>query len=517
MRLSLGEIIVDASNRYGDKVALIIENRSFTYRDLNNRSNQLANALVKQGIQPGDCVTLYGENSWEWVVSYYGILKIGAVVNPINVMLTPREVEYVVQDCNAKAIIASKTKGLPLLGIDQRTDINTLVLYGEDIPESAYAFNQLLEQADSDFDCVKAKPDSLSTICYTSGTTGNPKGAKLSHRAVVANTQLTALMHGRTNSDVVVTALPCPHVYGNVVMNGTFYTGGTLVLHSRFDAQAIFDSINTHQATVFDGVPTMYMYMLEQPNLSTVDFSHLRLCTVGGQTMPEAKMEAVEKAFNCPLIELWGMTELAGLGTTFAHNGVYKHGSIGVPLPYVRAKVVAVDDPSCTLDANEVGELLVGGPISMDGYYGNEDATAETLTHDGFVRTGDLARIDKDGFIFIVDRKKDLIITAGFNIYPAELERVIAEHPDVAMVAVGPQGDDRKGEIAKAYIVLKHNTEPTVDNVLEFCRERLAAYKVPRAIQFVADLPKTSSGKIMRRQLHTLDNTSATPSLSESP
>ena len=221
--------------------------------------------------------------------------------------------------------------------------------------------------------------------------------------------------------------------------------------------------------------------------------------------MPRPKMEAVEERFGCPLIELWGMTEVGGLGTTFASNGPMKHGSIGVALPYVETRIVDTEDASKILSAGEVGELMIKGGIVMQGYYGNEKATRDTIEPDGWLHTGDVASMDEDGCIFIVDRKKDMILTAGYNVYPAEIERVVAGHPDVALVAVGSIPDLEKGELAKAYIVPKTGTQPDTENVIAYCREHLAAYKVPRAVQFVDDLPKTSTGKVMRRELKKLD------------
>jgi long-chain acyl-CoA synthetase len=281
--------------------------------------------------------------------------------------------------------------------------------------------------------------------------------------------------------------------------------GMTLVLHSRFDPAEILASIETYRATMFEGVPTMYLYMLAHPDLGAFDLSSLTRCTVGGQTMPVAKMQEVERRFGCPLIELWGMTELAGLGTTFPSNGPRKLGSIGVAVPYVEARIAHVSDAATTMPRGEVGELLIRGPFVMQGYYGNDAATREAIEPDGWLHTGDLATMDDDGAISVVDRKKDMILTAGFNVYPAEIERVVATHPSVAMVAVGPQPDEMKGEIAKAYVVLKPDAEPDADGILALCREQLAAYKVPRAVQFVPDLPKTSTGKVMRRELRTLD------------
>lgn len=502
---SLAEVLPEAARLHGNKNALVVGEQVFTFEQLDALANRVANALTSIGVEPGDRVTLYGPNSWQWVVSYYGILKMGAVVNPINVMLTRDEVRYVVRNCGAKALIASRDKGMPLVDPEQGGDLPRLILYGADLPSTVEDFDALLDASSDRFQCPAIDADALSTICYTSGTTGAPRGAMLSHRAVLMNVAMTSLMHGRTARDTVISALPCPHVYGNVVMNSCVHVGATLVLLPLFKEQLVLDAIQRHRATMLEGVPTMYMYLLNHPSTAQADFSSLRICTVGGQTMPAAKMQAVEAAFGCSLVELWGMTELAGLGTTFAWNGPRKLGSIGVALPYLRAKIVDAVDAKTELKEGEVGELMIKGPVVMAGYFGDAQGTKEAIEEDGWLHTGDLARIDPDGCIFIVDRKKDMIITGGYNIYPAELERVIAAHPDVAMVAVGPVQDVIKGELAKAYIVPAQGANPTAEEILSHCRTHLAAYKIPRTVQFVLDLPKTSSGKVMRRKLHELD------------
>jgi long-chain acyl-CoA synthetase len=251
-------------------------------------------------------------------------------------------------------------------------------------------------------------------------------------------------------------------------------------------------------------VPTMYMYMLAHSDLTKRDLSSLRCCMVGGQTMPVAKMSEVEKRFGCPLIELWGMTEIAGLGTTFPVYGPHKLGSIGVALPFCEARIADTLDASKTMPRGEVGELMMRGPIIMQGYWGNENATRETIEPDGWLHTGDLASMDEDGAVFLVDRKKDMINTSGFKVFPAEIERVVAAHSSVALVAVGGAPDELKGEVAIAYVVLKPGAAEDVEGILALCRQELAAYKQPRAVRFVSDLPKTSTGKIMRRELGKL-------------
>ena len=503
---SIGHIPAEAAKQFGDKTALVLPDRSLSFNELNKLSNSFANALMTLGIQPGDRVTLYSGNCWEWVVSYYGALKTGAVINPINVMLTPTEVEFVANDCGASIVIASYEKALSLKSVKENSQVRELIAFGDDaLPDGMLSFNALLAAGSDAFQIPEIEADSLSTIGYTSGTTGHPKGACLSHHSIVLNVAMTALMHQRSDSDTVVTALPCPHVYGNVVMSGAIQNGMTLVLHPNFEEQTILKSIQEHRATLFEGVPTMFMFLLNHPEFDHYDLSSLRCCTVGGQTMPKPKMEEVEERFGCPLIELWGMTELGGLGSTFAANGPVKHGSIGVALPYTEARIASTEDASKTLLAGEVGELMIKGGIVMQGYFGNDQATRNTIESDGWMHTGDVASMDEDGCIFIVDRKKDMILTAGYNVYPAEIERVVAGHPDVALVAVGSIPDEEKGELAKAYIVPKVGATPSADNVIAYCREHLAAYKVPRAVQFVDDLPKTSTGKVMRRELKTLD------------
>jgi long-chain acyl-CoA synthetase len=284
-------------------------------------------------------------------------------------------------------------------------------------------------------------------------------------------------------------------------------TGGTLLVQPKFDVDRFLQTLQRERATVIDGVPTMYLYMLASPALAATNTGSLRAAFVGGQSMPEAKMLEVEERLGCPLVELWGMTEIAGLGSTHPHLGERVHGSIGIAMPYGALRVARLDD--CAEDAadNEIGELMVRGVTTMTGYFGNPDATRETIEPDGWLHTGDLARRDERGRFYVVDRKKDMILTGGYNIYPAELERVIAAHRAVALVAIGRLPDEMKGEIAKAYVVLKPGAQATDAEIIEHCRKHLAAYKVPRLVQFVPDLPKTSTGKILRRELKTLEAT----------
>ena len=502
----LGTILTRAARRFGAKTALVAPGRTLTYAELDDLCDRVAGGLHDIGVRPGDRVSLYSPNRWEWVVAYHAALRAGAVVNPVNVMLTAEEVAFVLNDCGAAAVFTSGDKAEVIAGLTRAVPTLHRVISFDGAAGGVTGFGDLLGHPAAAPEVPRPDPADLSTIGYTSGTTGHPKGAMQSHRAVFLNTAAVFAMHTRTDRDVMLNALPLPHVYGNVIMNGTFMVGATLVMMERFDPAISLAEIQRHRATVFDGVPTMYAMMLADPALPGADLSSLRICTVGGQTMPPAKMAEWEQRTGVPLLEIWGMTELAGAGTSNCTYMPNVHGSIGFALPGTEARIAALGDPAVTLPDGEPGELMIRGPLVMLGYYGNEEATRATIEPDGWMHTGDIATRDEEGHYFVVDRRKDLILTGGFNVYPAEIERVVAAHPAVAMVAVGSVPDDTYGELARAYVVLRPGATATEAEVIEHCRRHLAAYKLPRSVRFVPDLPKTSTGKVMRRELKTLDD-----------
>jgi long-chain acyl-CoA synthetase len=500
MQSTVHAVLEESARRFGDKALIIAPDRTLSFVEVDQLSSRLARSLRQINIGPGCSVTLWMENGWRWVVCYFGILKSGAIVNPINVLLTAEEANFIIRDCAARALIAGAERlqmlrgklSIPAVTDAPRTADGALSLDAM-ISEPIGAAEVLLGGQ------IGAK--SPASICYTSGTTGRPKGALLRHESIVINTAMTSLMHGRRSNDIVVSALPCPHVYGNIVMNAAVACGMTLVLLPRFDEELTLKAIQTNRATVFDGVPTMYMRLLNFPQLAQFDLSTIRLCTVGGQTMAVNKMEEVERLFGCRLLELWGMTELGGLGVTHPHNGPRKLGAIGVVLPLSEARVVEVADAARSVPQGEAGELMIRGPLVMDSYWGDAQSTHDTITEDGWLHTGDVVKQDAAGYFYVVDRKKDVIHSGGYKIYPAEVERVIAQHPAVAMVAVAATSDELKGHVAKAFIVLRHGMQATAQEIIAHCRKDLAAYKTPRAVEFMTDLPKTSTGKILRRAL----------------
>lgn len=504
LKETIDQLLPGTAARLPDKPALIFADRTLTFRELERLTNKAANGLKALGVGKGDRVTLFAQNSPEWVISYAGIAKAGAVINPVNAMLTADELAYVVKDCGAKVLITTPDRARAIIHLKTDGHLKEIVVIGEPI-SGTLAFTDLLAAQPEVVEAPGNKADDLSTICYTSGTTGFPKGAMLSHRNVMLNAALTAAMNVRTEHDNQFTGLPLAHVYGTVVMNLSFMLGLTFVLLEKFDTQQALEAIQRHKVTIIDGVPTMFLYMLAHPDFDKYDLSSLRAAVVGGQAMPPAKSKDWFERTGTEVLELWGMTELAGPGIMQHSYCENRLGSVGIMMPFMHGRIADPVDPSKTMKTGEVGELVVKGPLNMLGYYGNEQATHDTIDADGWLHSGDLGKMDEDGYIYIVDRKKDMILTAGYNIYPAEIERVIAGHPAVAMVGVGAKADPNKGEIAKAYIVLKAGANVDADDVISYCRKHLAAYKVPREVQFVPALPTTSSGKILRRQLKTLD------------
>ena len=506
MATTLAEILPEASTRHGERTALVVEDKRLSFRELDTLSNRVANGLAALGVAAGDRVSLFGANSWQWVVAYYAIAKTGAVLNPLSSMLTVDELRHTIADAGARIVLGAQDKAAPLGELRAEGTLDHVVLWGDGRVDGAHVLNDWLVEGDAAFAARPRLPADLAVIAYTSGTTGRPKGAMQSHRAVVAAGVGTALMAARTAHDRVVSALPLFHVYGSCVLNAAMLAGSMLITLPRFGEVAMLSAIATHRATLMDGVPTAYYYLLAHPEFDRYDLSSLRLCWVGGQTLPAAKSEEFTRRTGCPVHEVWGMTELAGATSANPVYALNKPGTIGLPYPGNAFRVVDVEDATREMRRGERGELMYRGPLVMDGYYKNPKATAETIRTDGWLHTGDIATMDEDGYATLVDRKKDMIITAGFKIYPAEIERVLCMHPAVALAAVGSVADEAKGELAKAYVVLKPAAQVSRAELVAHCREHLAAYKVPRALQFITAVPMTSSGKMMRRMLCEVDD-----------
>jgi long-chain acyl-CoA synthetase len=511
MPTTLSEILLIAAQRCPERTALVVADRRLTFGELDRWSDRIADGLVGLGVLPGDRVALFGANCPEWVASYYGVAKAGGVVTPLSAMLTSDELTYTLSDAGARVLIAAGDKVAQVQELLLSGVVDHAVLWGAGDTARAASLEDWIGRGGASFAARPRHPEDAAVIAYTSGTTGRPKGAVQSHRAVVAAAVGTALMASRTAEDRVVSALPFFHVYGSCVMNAAVLTGSTLISLPRFEEIAMLEAIQNNRATIIDGVPTAYYYLLAHPDFDRYDLSSLRLAWVGGQTLPAAKSVEFTRRTGCPVHEVWGMTELAGAASANPVHAVNKPGTIGQPYPGNAFKVVDVADPEKEMPRGEAGELMFKGPMVMTGYHGNSRATEETVRPDGWLHTGDIAIMDEDGYATIVDRKKDMIVTAGFKVYPAELERVLCMHPGVSLAAVGSIPDEAKGELAKAYVVLRAGAAVSAAELIAHCREHLAAYKVPRAVQFVDRVPMTASGKIMRRMLVTIDDGARPP------
>lgn len=488
----IADLAPRAAELWGDEAAFHFEDRSLSFAKVAELSARFAGGLSARGVGVGDRVVLYLPNSWQWIIAYHGIARLGAVVVPANILLSAAEVDFMVTNSGARMVI---------VGADKRPNLKCAADMA--VVGNQTTFNDITFDALLDAEAHARQPievDALFTIGYTSGTTGKPKGAMLTHGNIFNSVAHTATVHVRHGGDRVYSALPFPHVYGNVIMNAVLLTGASLHTPARFNADATLEAIHRERITIFDAVPTMYYQMLASPLLDSTDLSSLTRCTVGGQSMPVAKFNQIVERFGCPLLELWGMTEVGGPATTHSPYWPPRPGSIGLPLPGTEIRIADLEDATRDADGG-AGELMVRGTLVTSGYWDSPEGTAAAFA-DGWLATGDVATQDSDGYLYIVDRKKEMILTAGYNVYPAEIEQVIAMLPGVSMVAVAGFPDDEKGEIARAFVVLVPGVELAEAELMVHCRSHLAAYKVPRAVFFVEDLPKTGTGKIMRRALN---------------
>src|SRR3954467_6898090 len=421
----------------------------------------------------------------------YGILGAGGVVVPMNVLLKGREVDFYVSDSGAKAVFV--WHGFADACVDAPAEV-IKVTPGE--------FEQLVIGADSAPENAERAGGDTAVILYTSGTTGTPKGAELSHDNLRTNCEVTAqTLAELTPDDVILGALPLFHSFGQTCgLNAAVSGGACLSMIPRFDPVKALEIIQRDRVTVFEGVPTMYHAMLNVPDREAYDVSSLRLCISGGSAMPVEVMRGFEKAFDCKVLEGYGLSETSPVASFNHPDRDRKPGSIGTPIQGVEMRVVD-DDGNDVEGDDEVGEIAIKGHNVMKGYWNRDDATEEVMDDDGWFRTGDMGKRDDEGYYFIVDRKKEMIIRGGYNVYPREIEEVLYEHPAVAEAAVVGVPDDKMGEEVGAAVVLKEGKEVDADELREFVKEQVANYKYPRKIWFPDELPKGPTGKILKREV----------------
>lgn len=490
---NLAEHLLSTTKDHGDRPAVRLDDLVLTYSELLEGARRVAALLRDKGIEPGDRVGLVLPNVPAFPTIFHGALLAGAVVVPMNPLLKAREVEYYLDDSGAKVVFAwhqmadeankaAQAQGVECIAVDPET------------------FAGLLGEHEPDEDVAERDDEDTVVLLYTSGTTGQPKGAELTHANLRTNAAVTAeTLVELTPDDVVMGCLPLFHCFGLTCgLNAAVLTGACLTLIPRFDAEKALEVIGRDQVTVFEGVPTMYAGMLHAPDASSYDVSSLRTAISGGSAMPVEVMRKFEDVFGCIVLEGYGLSETSPVASFNRPDLERKPGSIGVPVRGVEMKLV--DDEGDDTEAGEVGEIAIRGENVMKGYWERQEETDKAI-RDGWFLSGDMATIDDDGFFTIVDRKKDLIIRGGYNVYPREVEEALYEHDAVAEVAVIGIPHDDLGEEVGAAIALKKGEEATEDELRDFAKERLAAYKYPRHVWLVDELPKGPTGKILRREV----------------
>ncbi|OYD69894.1 long-chain-fatty-acid--CoA ligase [Rhodococcus sp. OK302] len=515
--LNLVVFLEDSARRYPDRVALVCGTERLTYAELNEQADQIANLLVDRGIKSGDRVALSCPNLPQFPAIYYGILKAGAVVVPLNILLKPGEITYHLEDSGATLFFCFEgTDELPMgeygqAGFDGASGCREMVVIAADptVKATDHGTDTLsfaLDGKPNTFNTVVRESTDTAVILYTSGTTGRPKGAELTHANMVLNA-LTASRLFDSNpvrTDTYLLTLPLFHSFGQTVtMNAGLSVGATLVLMPRFDAEVALDLMIKEQITFFAGVPTMYWALLGALD-DTVDVDRiarkLRCAISGGAALPVEILTQFERRFGVQILEGYGLSETSPLALFSDPERDPRPGSIGVPVWGIEAKLVDMDGNVVGQDG--VGELALRGHNVMKGYLNRPEATAEVM-RDGWFRTGDIARCDADGFYYIVDRAKDVIVRGGFNVYPREIEEVLMTHPDVSLAAVVGVPDDRNGEEIKAFVILHRGSQITETVLIDWCKVQIASYKYPRSIEFVTTLPMTATGKILKRELNS--------------
>jgi long-chain acyl-CoA synthetase len=490
--MNLASILTTSADRAPDQIAIKLDDAELSYAMLGGATTHIAGLLKAHGVGRGDAVGIMLPNVPYFPVCYYGTLRAGGVVVPMNVLLKKREVEFYLKDSGAELVFAwGDFEDAAQAGADAAGAECVLVKPGE--------FEKLVGEASPETGVADVDDDDTAVILYTSGTTGTPKGAELTHGNLKRNCEIADGLFDLGSDAVILGALPLFHSFGQTCcMNATIAAGATLTLIPRFDPAKALEIIQRDHVNVFEGVPTMYGAMLHEPDREKYDTSSLELCASGGSAMPVELMRGFEEAFGCKVLEGYGLSETSPVASFNHPDRERKPGSIGTPVDGVEMKVV--DDDDNDVDQGEVGEIVIRGHNVMKGYWNKQDATDEVM-RDGWFHTGDMAKVDEDGYFFIVDRKKDLIIRGGYNVYPREIEEVLYEHPAVREAAVVGVPDDSLGEEVGAAVALKDGEEVSADDLRSFVKEHVAAYKYPRKIWFVDDLPKGPTGKILKREI----------------
>ena len=514
--LNLAIFLEDSAREVPDRTAIICEETRLSYAELNAATSQVAHGLVQAGIQKGDKVALSCQNVPSFVIAYYGILKAGAAVMPLNILLKPREIAFHLTDGDAKAYFCQEgTPELPIgqMGHTAFQEVEScqhffLMTNEFGAPSSipgATTLGMLMRDQPTTFEGVATSPDDTAVILYTSGTTGKPKGAELTHLNMLLNARLSETMYPRADHDVHLITLPLFHSFGQTVqMNAGIYNRATLVLLPRFSPGEALRLMEEENVTIFAGVPTMYWALLHYSKADQYDLqsiaNNLRLAISGGAAMPVEVMLAFNEKYNVKILKGYGLSETSPIAVFNRLDRKARPDRIGFPVWGVNVRLVDADDQD--VESGEVGEIAIRGHNIMKSYYKRPEATAEAMRN-GWFHTGDIGRRDADGYLYIVDRVKDMIIRGGFNVYPREIEEVLITHPSVSLAAVIGVPHERHGEEVKAFIILKEGATVTEVDMVVWSKQNMADYKYPRLIEFRTELPMTATGKVLKSELRS--------------
>ena len=493
MNPNLATLLTDSAAKYPERTAIRLDDVAIPYAALGLTSKLVAGLLQARGIEAGDRVGIMLPNVPHFPFVYFGVLRMGARVVPMNVLLTAREVKHYLSNSGAKLIVVwedfapAAKEAADELGIEMISINPTNV-------------GDLIQGVEPYEDVAEVAPDDTAVILYTSGTTGQPKGAELTHQNIRSNIEGIKGLFTPTEDDVFFGGLPLFHVFGQTVaMNGAVSSGSELTLLPRFDPAKALEIIQRDKVTIFMGVPTMYAAMLQVPDRDSYDISSLRLCVSGGAALPVEIIRAFESEFDTPILEGYGLSETSPVASFGRVDMERKPGTIGTPIDGVEMRIV--DEEGNVLGVGDVGELQIKGPNVMKGYWQMPEATEKAIDADGWFASGDMATVDSDGYYSIVDRKKEMILRGGYNVYPREVEEVLYEHPAIAEAAVVGIPHDELGEEIVAVVSFKEGQSATEDDLRDFAKQGVAAYKYPRHIMIVDELPKGPTGKILKREI----------------
>jgi long-chain acyl-CoA synthetase len=497
--MNIPSLLIESAERRPEHLAIRFLNRTITYEELNRFVDRLSHGLIRAGLCAGDVCVLMMPNSIEWVVVYYALAKVGAVVLPVNFLYRAGELEHIFKDSGARAFVGHKDYlEHPRQVMEHLPMMDLRIAQGVSQDQGFLRLEDLFIDEEP-FHPHPTRDDTTWAIIYTSGTTGHPKGAMLTHHNLVNNAMTVANMRSTDPNAVVFGVLPFFHIYGQTsVLNASIYLGLTIRLSSHFDVEELFSAIEEEENSILIAVPTIFNRLSELADIRPPRRSGLRYCVSGGASLPVEVLRRFEKHFQTTIYEGYGLTECSPVCVENPFGQPTRPGSIGLPIPGFKTRIV--NDQDEDVSNGEVGELIIYGPGVMKGYLNQPLATAETL-RGGWLHTGDLARRDEGGYIYIVDRKKEMIIRGGYNVYPREIEEILYAHPDVVEAAVMGVPHPDLGEEVAAVVVLRKGACVTPEELSQFVKERVAPYKYPRRIRVVNELPKSHTGKILKRAI----------------